>query len=97
MPDISGVTVAARLRERGFDAPICILSARDEVADRVAGLQAGADDYVVKPFALEELIARLNALLRRGPVRRPARRCASATSSWTRRAGASIGARARSS
>ncbi len=65
MPDISGVTVAARLRERGFDAPICILSARDEVADRVAGLEAGADDYVVKPFALEELIARLNALLRR--------------------------------
>jgi DNA-binding response OmpR family regulator len=69
MPDISGVTVTARLRERGVDVPICILSARDEVHDRVAGLQAGADDYVVKPFDLEELIARLHALLRRSPAR----------------------------
>jgi DNA-binding response OmpR family regulator len=69
MPDISGVTVTARLRERGVDVPICILSARDEVHDRVAGLQAGADDYVVKPFELEELIARLHALLRRSPTR----------------------------
>ena len=68
MPDISGVTVTARLRERGVDVPICILSARDEVHDRVAGLQAGADDYVVKPFDLEELIARLHALLRRSPA-----------------------------
>ncbi len=68
MPDISGVTVTARLRERGVDVPICILSARDEVHDRVAGLQAGADDYVVKPFELEELIARLHALLRRSPA-----------------------------
>src|SRR3954471_12824125 len=67
MPDISGVTVTARLRERGVDVPICILSARDEVHDRVAGLQAGADDYVVKPFDLEELVARLHALLRRSP------------------------------
>ena len=48
--------------------PICILSARDEVADRVAGLEAGADDYVVKPFALEELLARMQALLRRTGV-----------------------------
>jgi DNA-binding response OmpR family regulator len=69
MPDISGVTVTARLRERGVDVPICILSARDEVHDRVAGLQAGADDYVVKPFELEELIARLHALLRRSPAK----------------------------
>jgi len=68
MPDISGVTVTARLRARGVDVPICILSARDEVHDRVAGLQAGADDYVVKPFDLEELVARLHALLRRSPA-----------------------------
>jgi DNA-binding response OmpR family regulator len=66
MPDLSGVTVTARLRARGIEAPICMLSARDEVKDRVAGLEAGADDYVVKPFALEELIARIHALLRRG-------------------------------
>jgi two-component system response regulator PrrA len=68
MPGISGVAVTKRLRERGVEAPICILSARDEVQDRVAGLEAGADDYVVKPFDLEELIARLRALLRRVPA-----------------------------
>jgi DNA-binding response OmpR family regulator len=67
MPDLSGVAVTARLRERGDETPICILSARDEVEDRVAGLEAGADDYVVKPFDLEELAARLRALLRRAP------------------------------
>jgi DNA-binding response OmpR family regulator len=67
MPDLSGVTVTSRLRARGVDTPICILSARDEVRDRVAGLEAGADDYVVKPFELEELVARLRALLRRAP------------------------------
>jgi DNA-binding response OmpR family regulator len=67
MPDLSGVAVTRRLREGGVEAPICILSARDEVQDRVAGLEAGADDYVVKPFDLEELIARLHALLRRVP------------------------------
>ena len=65
MPDLDGVTVVRRLRAEGVDVPVCILSARDEVADRVAGLEAGADDYLVKPFALEELTARLNALLRR--------------------------------
>src|SRR5918998_3486400 len=67
MPDVSGVTVTGRLRARGVDVPICMLSARDEVQDRVAGLEAGADDYVVKPFELEELVARLHALLRRVP------------------------------
>jgi two-component system response regulator PrrA len=66
LPDIDGREVAARLRAAGVETPICILSARDEVADRVAGLQAGADDYLVKPFAIEELVARLHALLRRG-------------------------------
>jgi DNA-binding response OmpR family regulator len=65
MPDLNGRTVCARLRADGIRLPILILSARDEVDDRVAGLQAGADDYLVKPFAVEELIARLRALLRR--------------------------------
>jgi DNA-binding response OmpR family regulator len=65
MPDLDGVSVVRRLRAGGLDMPVCILSARDEVEDRVAGLQAGADDYLVKPFALAELTARLHALLRR--------------------------------
>ena len=65
MPDLDGRAVAARLRAGGVRTPILILSARDEVDDRVAGLQAGADDYLVKPFALSELVARLRALLRR--------------------------------
>jgi DNA-binding response OmpR family regulator len=69
MPGISGVEVIRRLRADGHDLPICVLSARDEVADRVAGLRAGADDYLVKPFELEELVARLQALLRRRPDR----------------------------
>jgi len=65
MPDLNGRVVCARLRADGVKTPILILSARDEVEDRIAGLQAGADDYLVKPFAVEELIARLQALLRR--------------------------------
>ena len=65
MPDLDGVSVVRRLRAAGIDVPVCILSARDEVDDRVAGLQAGADDYLVKPFAIAELTARLQALLRR--------------------------------
>lgn len=65
MPDMNGRAVCARLRADGVRTPIMILSARDEVEDRVAGLQAGADDYLVKPFAVEELVARLQALLRR--------------------------------
>ncbi len=65
MPDLDGVAVVRRLRADGVDVPVCILSARDDVSDRVAGLQAGADDYLVKPFALVELTARLEALLRR--------------------------------
>lgn len=65
MPDLGGRAVCARLRAGGARTPILILSARDEVEDRVAGLQAGADDYLVKPFAVEELVARLHALLRR--------------------------------
>ena len=65
MPDLDGVSVTRILRESGCEWPICILSANDEIADRVSGLEAGADDYMVKPFALPELIARLHALLRR--------------------------------
>ena len=68
MPDLDGIAVVKRLRADGRDLPVCILSARDEVDDRVAGLQAGADDYLVKPFALAELTARLEALLRRRGV-----------------------------
>jgi DNA-binding response OmpR family regulator len=65
LPDISGIEVARRLRRRGSRLPILILTARDSVADRVAGLDAGADDYLVKPFAYGELAARLRALDRR--------------------------------
>jgi two-component system response regulator MprA len=65
MPNVDGIEVCRRLREEGRRLPILMLTARAEVADRVAGLDAGADDYVVKPFALEELLARLRALLRR--------------------------------
>ena len=68
MPDLNGLGVLQELRGGGDDVPVCILSARDEVDDRVRGLEAGADDYVVKPFALEEVAARLHALLRRRPA-----------------------------
>src|SRR5262245_31567863 len=65
MPKRDGLEVARELRARGDQTPILMLTARDAVQDRVDGLDAGADDYVVKPFALEELLARLRALLRR--------------------------------
>ena len=65
MPGIDGLTVCRRLRERGMDLPVLMLTARHEISDRVAGLDAGADDYLPKPFALDELLARLRALLRR--------------------------------
>jgi len=65
MPGIDGLEVCRRLRGTGNDLPVLMLTARDEVKDRVAGLDAGADDYVTKPFALEELLARVRALLRR--------------------------------
>jgi two-component system, OmpR family, response regulator PrrA len=67
LPDFDGVEVLRRLRGDGSDIPVCVLSARDEVSDRVLGLEAGADDYLTKPFAVAELIARINALLRRRP------------------------------
>jgi two-component system, OmpR family, response regulator MprA len=65
MPDVDGVEVCRRLRSSGDRTPVLMLTARDAVADRVEGLEAGADDYLVKPFDLDELIARLRALLRR--------------------------------
>ena len=68
MPFLDGLSVCRRLRARDVRVPILMLTARHEVADRVSGLDAGADDYVVKPFALDELSARLRALLRRTSV-----------------------------
>jgi two-component system, OmpR family, response regulator MprA len=65
MPKLDGLEVCRRLRSTGDDLPILVLTARDSVSERVAGLDAGADDYLPKPFALEELLARLRALLRR--------------------------------
>jgi len=65
MPRLDGLEVARRLRGDGSRLPILMLTARDQVNDRVSGLEAGADDYLVKPFALEELVARVRALLRR--------------------------------
>jgi two-component system response regulator MprA len=65
MPNVDGLEVCRRLRRSGNRLPVLMLTARDEVSDRVAGLDAGADDYVVKPFALVELLARVRALLRR--------------------------------
>src|SRR5437660_3321924 len=66
MPEVDGLAACRRLRERGSRVPILMLTARAGVGDRVDGLDAGADDYLVKPFALEELLARIRALLRRG-------------------------------
>jgi two-component system, OmpR family, response regulator MprA len=65
MPGVDGFGVVRRLRQDGVTIPILLLTARDAVADRVTGLETGADDYLVKPFALEELVARIDALLRR--------------------------------
>ena len=70
LPDRSGFEVARMLRQKGSQVPILMLTARDAVSDRVEGLDAGADDYLVKPFAYEELLARLRALGRRPPTRK---------------------------
>src|ERR1700749_3720553 len=67
MPRLDGLEVCRQLRSTGDDLPILVLTARDSVSERVAGLDAGADDYLPKPFALEELLARMRALLRRTP------------------------------
>jgi two-component system, OmpR family, response regulator MprA len=65
MPELDGLEVCRRMRDTGDRTPVLMLTARDEIGDRVAGLEAGADDYLPKPFAVEELLARLRALLRR--------------------------------
>jgi DNA-binding response OmpR family regulator len=66
LPGMDGMTVAHRLREEGIHVPILMLTARDALADRLSGFNAGADDYLTKPFAFEELLARLRAITRRG-------------------------------
>jgi two-component system OmpR family response regulator len=71
MPGLDGFETCERLRRDGVWAPVLMLTARDAVEDRVRGLDGGADDYMVKPFSLAELTARLRALVRRGPVERP--------------------------
>lgn len=73
LPSVPGVEICRRLRARGSEVPILLLTARDAVEDRVAGLDSGADDYLVKPFSLQELLARIRALLRRreGATRDP--------------------------
>jgi two-component system, OmpR family, response regulator len=71
LPGIDGFVTCRRLREDGVWTPIIMLTARDAIEDRVRGLDHGADDYLVKPFALAELLARLRAVARRGPVERP--------------------------
>lgn len=73
LPGISGPEICRRLRSTGNKIPIIILTAKDEVSDRVAGLDAGADDYVVKPFSVEELLARVRAHLRRNDEQEPER------------------------
>jgi DNA-binding response OmpR family regulator len=68
LPDGDGFQICRDLRQRGLRTPVLMLTARDAIPDRVRGLDAGADDYLIKPFAVEELLARLRALLRRGPA-----------------------------
>src|SRR5437763_11546653 len=71
LPGLSGFDACRLLRERGVWAPVLTLTARDGVDDRVRGLDSGADDYLTKPFAFDELVARLRALTRRAPAERP--------------------------
>ena len=68
MPQVDGIQVIKYIRSKSIDLPVCVLSARDEIQDRVLGLEAGADDYLIKPFAFAELLARVRALLRRRGV-----------------------------
>ena len=71
LPGVDGFDVCRSLREQGVWSPVLMLTARDAVEDRIAGLDTGADDYLTKPFSFAELLARLRALARRGPVERP--------------------------
>ena len=71
LPKLDGIHLCQRLRQRGFQTPVLLLTAKDTNTDKVIGLDAGADDYVVKPFDLKELLARIRALLRRGATAFP--------------------------
>jgi len=71
LPGVDGFTLCRELRDRGLAVPVLMLTARDATADKVTGLDSGADDYLVKPFAFEELLARIRTLLRRPPVTLP--------------------------
>lgn len=71
LPGLSGLEICKRLRQTGSKVPIVLLTAKDDISDRVAGLDAGADDYIVKPFSLEELLARVRAHLRRNQDENP--------------------------
>ncbi len=71
LPDRDGWSILSELRRNGREIPVLFLTARDAVQDRVRGLELGADDYLVKPFAFSELLARIRTILRRGPARRP--------------------------
>ena len=88
LPDLDGFSVVRRLRGAGRQVPVLFLTARDAGEDKVAGLTVGGDDYVTKPFSLEEVVARIRAVLRRSQQGRSVARRASwsPTSSWTRRA-----------
>lgn len=72
LPQVDGLTLCQRMRSQGFDSPVLMLTARDTSGDKVAGLDAGADVYMVKPFDFSELIAQIRALLRRGKLSAPA-------------------------
>src|ERR1700735_4669842 len=87
MPMVDGFDTCRRLRERGDATPILVLTARDAIDDRVTGLEVGADDYLVKPFALRELMARIRALLRRSRARREVLGYADLTLDLTTRTG----------
>ena len=65
LPDMNGFSVTKKIRSMGIDAPVLFLTARDETADKVTGLTVGGDDYMTKPFSLDEIVARINAILRR--------------------------------
>ena len=77
LPKLDGLTVIDRLRAKGVTTPILVLSAKSSVDDRVNGLRSGGDDYLVKPFAFSELLARIQALLRRSEERRVGKECRS--------------------